>query len=649
PRPAKDKSSKGKKSPRRSDDEKTPEQSPKSKKPRVLSLFGGPISQSDDVGDDADDEAPPKTLAQGMDMRMSSLTLDQQQEEDNGEGPSRPSFNLAATLGLSDNDSPRGSPAPSAVSMEDEVPAEDPVVSYGLRKNIDRQVVPVTWVDVDQSGNYDPEEERQKAKAAKAKKRKGKQKAVPNERHIKCIVRLPFKAIGTVENITNREENWPDNWSMIDSEDERELQEFRAFYRRRTPGVEAQVPIEDPKGEYDDLTGHPVARGCQGCRRLGQDCSMVENGGMPCSQCFEDGIECHPIAEQEQRVDLNSILYGPDRTWVPCTYCRLHKKRCSLKTKEDQPPCKYCKRNGIGCTFYDLPNLEMPKKGGKKKAVQAGIASSSAPNIAPEVSMPGSDIFDAEDLADLEREDEEELVREETPEIEMEDAEGRRGILTEIQTSFAHPIKFSTLESSSICSFCEMPSFGFTGHFEKTVHVLRWNNGLGYTELAAGHREDNDATIMCQECVMQRVQTIYCPAHGIRRIENLSLDYDEAVNQLITAEPGSMMMRHELQRWCSLCFSLAVFKCGTVQPSIMDQGDDDQALIEGCGLRLCEPCERKLREDYSGDLDEMATVCDNEPKARVDSEDGQVVIRADVGFLRKEGLLMANVGHNAGD
>ncbi|KAF2249858.1 hypothetical protein BU26DRAFT_563754 [Trematosphaeria pertusa] len=350
------------------------------KKPRVLSLFGGPISQSDDVGDDADDEAPPKTPGQGMDMRMSSLTLDQQQEEDNGEGPSRPSFNLAATLGLSDNGSPRESPAPSAVSMEDEVLAKDPVVLYRLRKNIDRQVVLVTWVNVDQSGNYNLEEERQKAKAAKAKKRKGKQKAVLNKGHIKCI------------------------------------------------------------------------------------------------------------------------------------------KRCSLKTKKDQPPCKYCKRNRISCTFYDLPNLEMPKQGGKKKAVQASIASSSALNIAPEVSMPGLDFFDAKDLADLEREDKEELVQEETPEIEMEDAEGRRGILTEIQTSFAYPIKFSTLESSSICSFCEMPSFRFTGHFEKTVHVLRWNNGLRYTELTAGHREDNDATIMCQECVMQRVQTIYCPAHGIKRI-----------------------------------------------------------------------------------------------------------------------------------
>jgi hypothetical protein len=451
------------------------------------------------------------------------------------------------------------------------------------------------------------------------------------------------------------------------------MQKRRALFRRRTPGVEPQEPIVDPRGELDDLTGHPVARGCKECRRYDQDCSMTSTGELPCAQCVQDGTDCQPIVESQthvkgpcalceqrgiqcsfehsaldsicdqcldddnldcaprssysvDRADLDRILYGPNRKYPNCTYCRTHKKRCSLKKKEDKPPCKYCKKHGIGCTFYDALPPATPKKAkGKQKQKEP-----------PEVSVPDSGFFDPEDLMDL---------NEDTPEIEIEDAEGRRGIMTKIQTSFAHPIKFYAIENDAPdCNFCELPVFGFVGHFEKTIHAIKWHNGTGYTEIAAGHREENGATTMCQICVMERVQIIYCENHRLGRCRQFqdSLDFDTAAEELMATPPCSDERRLQIRRWCSMCFNLAAFMCCNEQPALLlGQGEED-TVLEGCGLRLCERCEQRFRGDFGGDSDEMARFMEGEPK-QVEGEDEIAGARADVGFLSKDGLLIRNV------
>jgi hypothetical protein len=99
-------------------------------------------------------------------------------------------------------------------------------------------------------------------------------------------------------------------------------------------------------------------------------------------------------------------------------------------------------------------------------------------------------------------------------------------------------------------------------------------------------------------------------------------------------------MHHELQRWCSMCFSPATFICCARQFSLFSSADEE-VEIEGCGLRLCASCEVILRELFAGDSSAMAAAMDMEPKAEVGQE--EVVgrqVRADVGFLSREGLLM---------
>lgn len=534
----------------------------------------------------------------------------------------------------------------------------------------------------------------QKVKAAKAaQKRKGKKRAT--KKHVmKLIVRLPFKAFGNVRNYTNDEDNWPDSWSDLDSEFEREHQEYREFYRQNTPGYEVQVPVEDPGGDLDDLTGYPAARGCRSCRKHELSCSMTGGGIYPCTRCDEADLCCEPIIQapvkgrckqccdleydpcsfeydpnmtvcdsctekdtvcealppdgyRAERIIIDELIYSKDRPHLACTVCRKDKKRCSLKTKSEQPPCNYCKKNNLGCVFFDVPKSESRKTTSNNKRVLRPTDAD-----APKVSMPGSDYFTAEDLADMNRRDGETSDDGESPEgLEMEDGLGHKGLLTKIMTCFSHPIQFGgLLDNTADCNFCELPTYGFVGLFEREAHVICWYSGLGYTELGGGHAENNGATTMCQTCTISRAQIIACTQHEMRRVDANDIGpgfHDAFPDLLMAAEEGIQNIQHQLQRWCSMCFAPATFVCRMRQPSLFaNEGAEED--IDGCGLRLCDSCEAKLREVFNGDSSVMAATLDHEPKAKAEDEDvdGQVV-RADVGFLSREGLLMKSLKHEA--
>ena len=288
-------------------------------------------------------------------MGMSSLDINQQDAGDGYyDGFSRPNIDLGAKLGLTELDDPgRQSPAPSfedGSHDQDDFPlhTEDPVESYGLRKNINRVGAASTHLDHDQSGNYDPAEEAARQKSTKmtlmkrmkqaqqakkekagSKKRKGKGKAVPKslgEIKEKRIARLKIRAMGSVLNITDGKDNWPEHHSVIDSEDEADRRELLSYYRERSPGTPPppQIPVLDPKGEEENLINHPVARGCKECRVKEVICSMRVNGEYPCAGCDDTHIECNPIME-------------PALT-RPCERCEGLGKPCSF-AKTGANPC----------------------------------------------------------------------------------------------------------------------------------------------------------------------------------------------------------------------------------------------------------------------------------------------------------------------
>jgi hypothetical protein len=127
---------KNKKSPRRSDnddgsDRRDDEESPKPKKPRK-SLFGGPLDEDNDEdrGDHGNDqvEVAPTSQTSGLGIRerMSSLNLEQAEDQDHLAEDNRP-IDVGFGLGTSERDSM--SPPPSEPGSEESVviPPDDRV------------------------------------------------------------------------------------------------------------------------------------------------------------------------------------------------------------------------------------------------------------------------------------------------------------------------------------------------------------------------------------------------------------------------------------------------------------------------------------------------------------------------------------------
>lgn len=128
--------------------------------------------------------------------------------------------------------------------------------------------------------------------------------------------------MGTVLNITDGKDNWPEDHSLLGSDEETERLELLSFYRRRASNSpdSIQTPVHDPAGEKKDLTGHPEARGCKECRLQSVYCSMVSDGHYPCTICQENSIDCHPTIEP--------------KVTGRCERCEHHGISCSLEGAE---------------------------------------------------------------------------------------------------------------------------------------------------------------------------------------------------------------------------------------------------------------------------------------------------------------------------
>jgi hypothetical protein len=251
--------------------------------------------------------------------------------------------------------------------------------------------------------------------------------------------------------------------------------------------------------------------------------------------------------------------------------------------------------------------------------------------------------MDLEDIIDLDEKEDIPLERSSSTPIILDDALGRKGVVKKIATCWAHPIEFNS-DKSTLCNFCAIPIFGMAGFHEIKVTVLEWLNGLGYTEISPGHgAEYKGQTVMCANCTITRLQTIICPGHQIRpKIRTIT--GDEAVQKLFEAEEQSDEFLRRLRDWCSFCFRVATHKCSAPQPSLAAAEGDEQNMLPGCGLRLCDTCEVRLRKEFQISSTAMAAALDAYPKHKV--EDGDLPegrTRADVEFLREDGLLMKNV------
>ena len=115
--------------------------------------------------------------------------------------------------------------------------------------------------------------------------------------------------------------------------------------RRRDSGVglsRAATPKSGKKHRLledfpDDLTGHPLARGCWECLTLGIRCPLLDDPrAWPCTTCVDDDNECE--------------LITPPTYKRPCENCKSRRLGCSYTYSLDHDePCEECSRSGWRC------------------------------------------------------------------------------------------------------------------------------------------------------------------------------------------------------------------------------------------------------------------------------------------------------------
>ncbi len=415
---------------------------------------------------------------------------------------------------------------------------------------------------------------------------------------------------------------------------------------------------QDISGLEEITLGHPAARGCKGCFELGILCTLLKEGyTYPCEDCVEDDIECelvlpplkkrpcescrrrkivcsyreggdHSLPCQQCTDSTLKCIAGPlggrtrtgpsldqdlsakprfvpteQRPFITCNQCRQAKRWCSLKSKDQEAPCKHCKAAGIGCTFERLP--DKPKKKRKVSAKRA-----------------------------------ERLKQIRDPLIS-----GGAPTTKFITTRYAHPITFNYLPAEDnedeppACDWCESLAFGLLGLDEVEVEVIDHGAGQGYIEVSGGHTgRGKRPSRMCPDCTIERLQISGCKAHDIQPIQGLDpddFDFDAAIECLL---PGLQLDAGSIPyRYCSVCPGPAFLECcnpNTLGMSV-DEEDLGSSTREGCGLLLCENCAVSLVEEHDGSLESLV--------AALEIDGGQFGLRADVKFLLKSGELLQRI------
>ena len=643
----------------------------------------------------------------------------------------------------------------------------------------DPENVWTSWQDVDESGNYDP--------TAKLRKRPVTKKRKSGEKTITALEERPFKKAKIVSPPVARREghafvvtlsfdspyvlsqfqqyqgqdNWPEkpynklalpDPERFNGEEYFGLLEDSGSYKLRSRynadplfcTFHRSSPIDQ------DLTGHPAARGCVACYKIGETCSLLkspleypcesckgecdcelitppkwkrtcescrksknkkcsyryrpddeEEHRLPCVECSESGYHCiagpriDSSAELPSRIDLDydwdfyraaaSKGSGKGRRYVACTLCRSNRKRCSLR-QEDNPPCRACKEAGFDCTFESLDSSKQNNnKHGENhqnltnghhnnRKYQATPEPSKRLKTAADIFRPGVPIPHWTEIA------EEPIEIPDSPAtIEPSDSASctskhgtyQDGTLT-IRTAYCHPIHFNhdsspPLSTSSFppdpCHFCTYPHYGIFGLGWREVLALRWDRGHGYEELDNGHgAQGEEQTRMCLQCTNARMRICGCARHEVAPLPAIELtparmDQEAAYNAVMAMKKRKENAGGVEYRWCSICPSLALYECVTLQETDeFGQVVPPKAKAElGCGLLLCDACALAVMAT-SGDLQAVLNAgpdaevgingeAVNLEEMRVDEECelGErypLGWRADAEFLKKDGLLM---------
>ncbi|RMY70635.1 hypothetical protein D0863_05673 [Hortaea werneckii] len=427
---------------------------------------------------------------------------------------------------------------------------ETQVQKRKLRPQTSRAGFMSTWIDHDETGDYDPNEEIRRRRARIWRRRPRTHSGGDED-----------VSLGPKENQENTETAILSKVTELQVKLHFSSDAGKSAFRghvKRLSAATRQQPQDFARGRR--------------LRDCGRDKSVhhdADHSG-PCEDCASEGCDCEAAPRKEsiiQRIRYDRDYKKdplprktPTKTSGECYTCRSEGKGCSLACSAAAEDCTECKRTGNKC---------LSEKTGQVSAAphQHSIKprTAAAPRKRRAVGKP------AEDYA---------AVKHQKNGATEDPRHASSGATKTIVSRFSHPIQFNAEDAtgSMSCSFCEHTSFQIIGLESKEYDVIDWRDGRGYDEVGGGHREDGvEPTRVCTACTMRRLLIIMCESHKMRLIPGLN---PETRTWKCEAASSVDLLGHECQ---------------------------------GCGLSLCETCMLNLADKHKGDLQQMLSVLKDEP------------------------------------
>ena len=442
-----------------------------------------------------------------------------------------------------------------------------------------------TWIDQDKTGDFDPSEEFRQARLhrnqAKLRRREFSKLTTKVFRRSEAKDALQPKTIPTLSvkvsiaseagkatfaQLTDRLPNEPKpaHNGFCNGYRLRKRSHTAAFqYDENCNAEKLRADLDLP----NDLTGHPLARGCWECLAIGNHkCSLLcDEHTWPCVTCVEDENDCELITVttrkracerckrrrtvcsysytlnhretcQQCSEDGHRCIAGPtkeairhrisyDRDWkndplprqkvlklrkdTTCKECGEAGLVCSLSdTMSNDQACKTCVTAGDPCTLESLvPQHRTKENGTKKDIAAANVTKTSVKVRSPEQhrsTKPSRTVSSTQQ------------------QTSTKPTKESKGTTKTIETRFSHPIVFNHEDNTSgekPCHFCSEPGFALLGLEAKEAEVIEWADGWSLEEISGGHRGDGvENTRMCAECTLSRLPVILCARHEMRPI-----------------------------------------------------------------------------------------------------------------------------------
>nr|POE66003.1 hypothetical protein CFP56_57693 [Quercus suber] len=244
--------------------------------------------------------------------------------------------------------------------------SESPTSKYELRPQ-DPGYKPgftSTWMDRDETGDYDPVEERRQL--MKRNHRRKPQAKLPkplscdglDEEKTESIL-VPSVVPRLIVTLQFTKEQLLKDLHRSFSEHSESGQEYsRGGRRLRRRGVEItpyqcgnihNSDLDDQKQRLGHYRGHPAARGCRQCFELHFRCSLLDNDhNGPCTCCDESQTDCELITIPKYK--------------EVCERCRKQKLTCSYAfTTNHNGPCADCTATGSHCIAGPVKDSVRPR------------------------------------------------------------------------------------------------------------------------------------------------------------------------------------------------------------------------------------------------------------------------------------------------